>query len=388
MASQDKKFPPVKRNILLNPGPSTTTDTVKYAMVVPDICPREKEFGKVMQTLSEELVKIVHGGLKDYAAVLFCGSGTLCLDVCVNSLLDKDKYAFVINNGSYSQRAVDILKYYGMQHIEFKQPIDTTPDLNAIEEALKKNIAEGKKIGYVYMTHHETVSGLLNPLREVGALAHKYNAIFISDTTSSFAMIPIDVYKDNVDFMMSSCQKGIMAMSGCSFVIGKRKIIEESKNYPKRSYYCNLYMQYECFERTRQMHFTPPVQVIYSALQAVREYWDEGETKKNERHMKVMEAIHKGEDELGLKELLKREVQSGLVSCVRYPDDENFNFDKIHDYCYERGFTIYPGKIEKKGTFRLCSLGAINPEDINNFWKTFKEGLQYYGVKIPVTYKE
>ena len=388
MASQDKKYPPVKRNILLNPGPSTTTDTVKYAMVVPDICPREKEFGEVMKTLSEELVKIAHGGLKDYAAVLFCGSGTLCLDVCVNSLLDKDKYAFVVNNGSYSQRAVDILKYYGMQYIEFKQPIDTTPDLNALEEALKKNISEGKQIGYVYMTHHETVSGLLNPLREVGALAHKYNAIFISDTTSSFAMIPIDVYKDNVDFMMSSCQKGIMAMSGCSFVIGKRKIIEESKNYPKRSYYCNLYMQYECFERTRQMHFTPPVQVIYSALQAVREYWDEGETKKNERHMKVMEAIHKGEDELGLKELLKREVQSGLVSCVRYPDDENFNFDKIHDYCYERGFTIYPGKIEKKGTFRLCSLGAIYPEDINNFWKTFKEGLEHYGVKIPVTYKE
>jgi len=388
MASQDKKYPPVKRNILLNPGPSTTTDTVKYAMVVPDICPREKEFGEVMKTLSEELVKIAHGGLKDYAAVLFCGSGTLCLDVCVNSLLDKDKYAFVVNNGSYSQRAVDILKYYGMQYIEFKQPIDTTPDLNALEEALKKSISEGKQIGYVYMTHHETVSGLLNPLREVGALAHKYNAIFISDTTSSFAMIPIDVYKDNVDFMMSSCQKGIMAMSGCSFVIGKRKIIEESKNYPKRSYYCNLYMQYECFERTRQMHFTPPVQVIYSALQAVREYWDEGETKKNERHMKVMEAIHKGEDELGLKELLKREVQSGLVSCVRYPDDENFNFDKIHDYCYERGFTIYPGKIEKKGTFRLCSLGAIYPEDINNFWKTFKEGLQHYGVKIPVTYKE
>jgi len=388
MASQEKKYPPVKRNILLNPGPSTTTDTVKYAMVVPDICPREKEFGEVMKTLSEELVKIAHGGLKDYAAVLFCGSGTLCLDVCVNSLLDKDKYAFVVNNGSYSQRAVDILKYYGMQYIEFKQPIDTTPDLNALEEALKKNISEGKQIGYVYMTHHETVSGLLNPLREVGALAHKYNAIFISDTTSSFAMIPIDVYKDNVDFMMSSCQKGIMAMSGCSFVIGKRKIIEESKNYPKRSYYCNLYMQYECFERTRQMHFTPPVQVIYSALQAVREYWDEGETKKNERHMKVMEAIHKGEDELGLKELLKREVQSGLVSCVRYPDDENFNFDKIHDYCYERGFTIYPGKIEKKGTFRLCSLGAIYPEDINNFWKTFKEGLEHYGVKIPVTYKE
>lgn len=46
---------PVKRNILLNPGPSTTTDTVKYAQVVPDICPREKEFGGLMKGLREDL---------------------------------------------------------------------------------------------------------------------------------------------------------------------------------------------------------------------------------------------------------------------------------------------------------------------------------------------
>ena len=30
----------IKRNILLNPGPATTTDTVKAAQLVPDICPR------------------------------------------------------------------------------------------------------------------------------------------------------------------------------------------------------------------------------------------------------------------------------------------------------------------------------------------------------------
>ena len=35
---------PIKRNVLLNPGPATTTDTVKYAQVVPDICPRETDY--------------------------------------------------------------------------------------------------------------------------------------------------------------------------------------------------------------------------------------------------------------------------------------------------------------------------------------------------------
>lgn len=47
----------IKRNILLNPGPATTTNTVKMAQVVPDICPREKEFTLVLRQLCEGLVR-------------------------------------------------------------------------------------------------------------------------------------------------------------------------------------------------------------------------------------------------------------------------------------------------------------------------------------------
>ena len=215
----------VKRNVLLNPGPSTTTDSVKMAQVVPDICPREHEFQSIMAPLREDLVKIVHGG-EDYTSVLFCGSGTICIDVALNSLLDKDKKAFVINNGSYSQRAVDVCKAYQLPFIELKQPIDSKPDLAEIENVLKAN----SDIGYVYVTYHETGTGLLNPVKEIGALAHKYGAFLITDTTSAYAMIPIDVNKENIDFCMASAQKGIQGMTGLSFIIGRRDIIEESKN--------------------------------------------------------------------------------------------------------------------------------------------------------------
>ena len=93
-----------------------------------------------------------------------------------------------------------------------------------------------------------------------------------------------------------------------------------------------------------------------------------------------------GRGRAGLKEMLDRDVQSGLVSAVRYPDDPNWDFDRVHDHCYEKGFTIYPGKIEKKGTFRRCALGAIDDEDIRDFWKVFREWLVHYGVEIPVRY--
>ncbi len=65
----------IKRNVLLNPGPATTTDTVKMAQIVSDICPREKEFVSMMKQMCEDLVRIVHGDLNKYTSVLFCGSG-------------------------------------------------------------------------------------------------------------------------------------------------------------------------------------------------------------------------------------------------------------------------------------------------------------------------
>ena len=51
----------IKRNILLNPGPATTTDTVKMAQVVPDICPREHDFAGLMKGLRENCVRMAHG---------------------------------------------------------------------------------------------------------------------------------------------------------------------------------------------------------------------------------------------------------------------------------------------------------------------------------------
>lgn len=372
----------IKRNILLNPGPSTTTDTVKMAQVVPDICPREKEFAGLMKQMREDLVRIVHGPLDEYTAVLFCGSGTINIDVCLNSLLDKDKKALIINNGAYSTRAAEVCEYYGLPHINLVLPVDDVPDLGLVEKTLDDN----PDVSLVYITHNETGTGIGNPIREIGKMAHEHGAIFVTDTTSTYAMVPIDVKRDNIDFCMASAQKGIMGMTGLSFIVGRRDIIEKSKDYPKRSYYCNLYMQYDFFERTGEMHFTPPVQTIYAARQALDEYFAEGEEAKWARHTRVMNAIHDGLERLGFKEAIRREIQIGLVASVIYPDDENWDFEKVHDYCYERGFTIYPGKITGANTFRLCALGAIDVSDIEDFFAVLKQALEANNIAIPLKY--
>ena len=368
----------IKRNVLLNPGPATTTDTVKMAQVVPDICPREKEFAGLMKGLRSDLLRVVHAPEEEYTSVLFCGSGTINIDICINSLVPEGKKILVVNNGAYNSRAVEVCEMYHIPHINLMFSVYEQPNLEEVENTLMKN----PDVAVVYCCHHETGTGVLNPIREIGALAHKYGDIFVSDTTSTLGMIPLDVVKDNVDFCMASAQKGLMAMAGLSFIIGKKSIIEASKNYPTRSYYCNLYLQYEYFEKTGEMHFTPPVQTIYATIQALKEYFAEGEEAKFARHRRVYEAIHNGLEELGFKTIIPREIESGLVVSVLYPTDSNWSFEKVHDYCYERGFTIYPGKISTTNTFRLCSLGAIDVSDIRNFFVVLKDALNEYDIKI------
>ena len=141
-------------------------------------------------------------------------------------------------------------------------------------------------------------------------------------------------------------------------------------------------MQYENFEKTGEMHFTPPVQTIYATIQALKEYFEVGEEAKFARHRRVYEAIRKGVEDLGFETVIDPKIESGLVVSVKYPADPNWDFEKIHDYCYERGFTIYPGKISTTNTFRLCALGAIDEPDIKDFFEVLRGSLKRYQIRL------
>ena len=371
---------PVKRNVLLNPGPATTSDAVKYAQVVPDICPREQEFVDIMTGVRKDLVKVVHGDPDTYTAVIFTGSGTIVQDVLVNSLVPEGKKLCVVNNGAYAARMVEIAGYYQIPCIDIKFPSTGLPDLAKVRETLEKD----PDIAVVAAVHHETGTGVLNPIKEIGQMAHDVGAVFVVDTISTYGLMPIDIQDQNIDFLMSSAQKGLAGMTGASWTVGNIAEIVKSKDYPTRSYYCNLFMQYDFFDRVGEMHFTPPVQTIYALQQAIKEYFEEGEQGRWERLTGCWEAIHQGLADMGLKTVIAKNLQGHLVVTVQAPEDGRFDFFKLHDYCFDRGFTIYPGKMFGVETFRLCNLGLITAQDIQDFFVVTREAFKEMGYELPL----
>jgi len=154
----------VTRKILLNPGPATTTDSVKQAMVVEDICPREKEFGKLLDSIKEDLVKVVHGE-EAYIAALFTASGTGGLEAAITSAVPKNKKILIIDNGAYGARMANIATTFGIEAVIYKVAYGDYPDVSHIENLLKTD----KDISHLAVVHHETTTGMLNPVQEIMA---------------------------------------------------------------------------------------------------------------------------------------------------------------------------------------------------------------------------
>jgi len=351
-------------NILLNPGPATTSYSVKLAQIVDDICPREKEFGNLMEWVSNELTTIVADN-EEYTTILFGGSGTAVVESALTSVVPQDKKVLIVNNGAYGKRMCQIAKIYDMNFIEFiSSPIEPI-ELKKLENIIK----EDSDISHLAVIHNETTTGLLNNLNDFGRLAKKYNLELIVDAMSSYAAIPIDMKKQNVSYLMASSNKNIQGMAGVGFVIANKEKLESLKDIKPRNFYLNLYAQYQNFIKTHQMRFTPPVQTLYALKQAIIETKEESVEQRYNRYSKSWETLIKRLKEMNLKYLVDDKYHSKIITSIFIPD--GVDFDAMHDYFFDRGFTIYPGKVADFNTFRVANIGEIDYKDMEEFLRLF-----------------
>jgi len=353
------------QNILLNPGPATTTPTVKLAQVVDDICPREKEFGDLMEWVSNELTSIVANN-DEYTTTLFGGSGTAVVEAALTSVVPHDKKVLIVNNGAYGKRMCQIAKTYDMDFIEYQSSPIEPIDMQKLEDTIKKD----KDISHLAVVHNETTTGLLNNLDQIGELAKKYNIKLMVDAMSSYAAIPIDMKKQNISYLCASSNKNIQGMAGVGFVISNIEDLEKTKKINPRNFYLSLYAQYQNFIKSHQMRFTPPVQTLYALKQAIVEAKEEGIENRYKRYSKSWETLTNNLKEMGLKYLVDDKYHSKIITSIFIP--KGIDFNQMHDYFYERGFTIYPGKVEEFNTFRVANIGEIDYRDIERFLELLK----------------
>lgn len=364
-----ESYPAVEKNILLNPGPATTSDRVKYAQIVPDICPREKEFGMVLEDVRNRITDIV-ADREGYTTVLFGGSGTAAVESILSSIISDGDKMIIINNGAYGERMCEIASVYGLKFREFESPLHEPIDLVKLVELIEAD----QEITHLALVHNETSTGLLNNIAAVGGLCKAKGIDLIVDAMSSFGAVPIQMEEMNVSYLASSANKNLQGMAGVSFVVSNKELLQKGEKKPK-SYYLDLFAQHEYFEKHRQMRFTPPVQTIYALRQALVELSIETREGRYDRYKACWGVLVEGLRDLKLETLVEEEHHSKIITAIIEPSHPAFSFQDLHDKLQRKGITIYPGKNKVLRTFRVANIGDITPGDIQLFLQTLREYL-------------
>ena len=346
--------------LLFTPGPLTTSAAVKHAML-RDLGSRDREFIDVVARVRARLLRVA-GVSRDHGfeAVLLQGSGTYAVEAMLATFVSGERAKLlVIENGAYGARITEIAKASGIDVVVLAgspaSPVNASDVAYALANAGFTHVAA---------VHCETTTGVLNPIREIGAAAHGAGCTFLVDAMSSFGAIPIDLAADGIDALASSSNKCLEGVPGCAFVLARRDLIRSAP--PGRSVVLDLAAQWRGFERDGQFRFTPPTHVVLALDRALTELELEGGVPgRAARYHANHDRLLAGMRAAGFAEVVPRAAQSDVITAFLCPADTRFSFDAFYERLRRRNFVIYPGKVAGLDSFRIGTIGRLYPDDID-----------------------
>ncbi len=354
------KGPPGQEDMpyLLTPGPLTTSRTVKLAMLA-DWGSRDVEFRQVVANIRKGLLKLANCG-PEYECVIMQGSGTFAIEAALGSFCPVAKTkTLVVANGAYGDRAAKILERMDRPHLKIDNGDSTAPKVEDLEIILDAD----PTISHVWIIHCETTSGIVNPIHDIAKVVKERKRVYMVDAMSSFGALPLDMEASAIDVMVSSSNKCIEGVPGFSYVLVKRDMLAASQG-KCHSVVLDLYDQWKTFETNGQFRFTPPTHALVAFNQALNEHEHQGGVAaRRARYTRNAQALIKGLRDMGFVTLLNDDVAGPIIQTFLTPRDPNFDFEHFYESLRARGFAIYPGKLTKRPSFRIGTIGQID-EDV------------------------
>jgi 2-aminoethylphosphonate-pyruvate transaminase len=355
---------------LLTPGPLTTSRTVKAAMLA-DWGSRDVEFRQIVGEIRKGLLKAAHCGA-GYECVIMQGSGTFAIEAALGAFSPaRRKKTLVVANGAYGDRAAKILEKLKRPLVKIDLGDSVAPSVDDVAKALDADAA----ISHVWIIHCETTSGIVNPIHDIGRLVKSRKLVYMVDAMSSFGALPLDMDSTGIDVMVSSSNKCIEGVPGFSYVLVTKALLEASKGR-SHSIVLDLFEQWKGLESNGQFRFTPPTHALVAFHQALLEFQKEGGVAaRGGRYASNAQLLIRGMRQMGFATLLNDNEAGPIIQTFLTPRDRNFDFDRFYEALRTRGFAIYPGKLTKRPSFRIGTIGKIDDSVIAGVLVAIKDAM-------------
>src|SRR4051812_47281961 len=327
---------PSKSYVLFTPGPVNLADAVKERVLEVELSHRQPDFEELQERVRRRLFEACGLSPGEHRLSILSGSGTLAVDAALASLVRGR--VVVVDNGAYCQRLSSTLGAIpGAEPVVHRAGLGVPPDLDRLEADVARQRPE-----WIAAVHHETTTGLLNPLGSIAAIAERHACRLFVDAVSSLGAHPVDVRADVICFNSNKCLEALPGIAG----VFLRRDLEVQPTV----------MALDVDRYTSGVPSTPNVQAFF-ALDAALELM--ASEDRPARYARLAEAVWRY-GSAQFEPLLPVEHRSHVLTAFRLGGRDA---DALRSRALDHRYVVYPGQAELRGeVFRVANMGALIDE--------------------------
>lgn len=353
---------------LLTPGPVSIEASVLESMTCCP-SPADAAFISMMEDVRRRLLRVASMRPAEYAAVLTAGPCAFALEAALTTLIPEESRVLVVCNGARAEAACRML---ARADIAFEK-LETGFEQAAGAAEIAMLLDERPDITHVAVVHVDAVSGLRNDLGEIGRAVRAAGRTFIVDAGVSFGAASIDAEALGIDVLLSVADCGLKGVSGLSFVLARRNILESSEGRA-RSVSLDLFEGLRRQEASIENSLPPQaVSALHAALDALDK--EGGSAVRETSCRATAEKLAAGMIRLGFEPCLEEDARSPHVLSFLHPSD-TFSFEHLQCVLRAAGWLIASAAIENRSVVSLSTLSGIDDTEADRLLSVFHEYLE------------
>lgn len=347
-----------ERKLLMIPGPTNVDPLVLRALCRPTLAHTDPQFVEIFKETLENMKKIF---MTKHEVFAIAGSGTLALEIGLANIIQPGDKVLNIVTGYFGDYFVKMSKAHGGVPTVLDVPWGKCAKPDQVKEALGKEDYKA-----VTITHVDTSTGAVNPVREIGQIVHENSdAFYIVDTVCSLGGLEVRADDWLIDACVCGSQKCIGVPPGLALISVNDRVLNllESRKTPVTFWYGDLKNWLPVMRDPSKYFATPAVNMIYSLSESLKAILAEGLETRFRRHHIMAEAFRSALGGLKVKLVADLACAADTLTAAYYPDG-------IEDLAFRNGMrqcgivvaaTI--GPIKGKG-FRVGHMGNVSQNDI------------------------
>lgn len=336
--------------ILFIPGPTEVDAELRAIMAMPLLGHRDPKFVAVVQDVCQRLRGLFL--TRQHAAFETCAA-TALMEAAVRNLVPRTGRSLHLVCGAFSERWQKIGKLCGRTAEALAVPLGQVHE----PAALRTRLQQGPPVDAVMITHNETSTGAIEPLRDLAAVVreHAPQALVCVDVVTSVAGAELRFDDWGLDLAFAGTQKCLALPPGITVYAASDRALQRAATVEERGFLLDLPRAIKDTNEGKTLA-TPCVPLVYALQRQLERIAAETLDARWARHQALRDASLQWAERQGFAPFVSQAPgRSPTVSCI---DARGHDVDAMAKRAAAAGFKFDKGYGDLKGkAFRIGHMG-------------------------------